>query len=135
MRRLWILMAAVLAFGGLAIVAPSAGAASQPSAKYCQAVTKIGDVQSGDTPTGSQAKTTAQGFKNAAKYAPTKVKAAMNTIAGYISQYSSVKSLKDITKLDPGKLKSYGKAIVVYEKYVIQCSLSDLTGTTTTTEG
>jgi hypothetical protein len=132
-------MAAVLAFGGLATLATSAGAsvraASKPSAKFCQAVSNIGNVNSGDTPTGDQAKATAKGFKNAAKYAPKKVKSAMNNIASYISQFSDVKSLKDVSKLDPSKLKGYSSSIQTYIKYYLQCSLSDLSGSTTTTEG
>ena len=137
MRRLWIMMAAVLAFGGLALLAPSAGAASQPSAKFCQAVTKIGDVQSGQTPSGSAAKRTAQGFKNAAKYAPGNVKSAMNAIGNYIVKFAKVKSLKDLANSgNANTYKKYASAILVYEKYVVQCSLADLSGdTTTTTEG
>jgi SMC interacting uncharacterized protein involved in chromosome segregation len=132
MRRLWILMAAVVAFGGLAVFSPAAGAASKPSPQFCQAVTQIGDVQSGDTPTGDQARATAKGFKSAAKYAPRKVKSAMNTIGNYINQFADVKSVKDVTSLDPGKLKGYSQAIQTYIKYYLQCSLNDLSGTTTT---
>ncbi len=135
MRRLWILMAALVAFGGLAALAPAAGAATQPSAKFCQAVNKIGDISAGETPTGDQAKATAKGFKNAAKYAPAKVKAAMNTIANYIGQFSGATSLKDLGKLSASNLKGYSAAIETYIKYYINCSVDSLSGTTTTTGG
>lgn len=136
MRRLWILMAAVLAFGGLAALAPAAGAASQPSAKFCQAVTNIGQVNGSDTPSGNSAKQAGNGFKKAAKYAPAKVKSAMNTIGNYLVKVSTAKSLKDLANAGTSTdYVKYAKAIGVYTKFYLQCSLSDLSGTTTTTQG
>ncbi len=140
MRRLWILMAAVLAFGGLAALAPSAGAsvhvASKPSAKFCQAVANIGDVNSSNTSSGDVAKKVGQDFKKAAKYAPSKVRSAMNTIGSYFAKLASVKSLKDLANVGTSSdLREVREGDRRLHEVLPPVLLSDLTGSTTTTEG
>jgi hypothetical protein len=124
MRRLWIIMAAVLAFGGLALIAPSAGAASTPSAKFCAAASKIGDGSSSQ-PTPAQAKRIYKQFVNAGKYAPGNVKKAAAKIG------SVLKALGSVNGKDPASLakfytsanfKDYGKAVTTFFTYAAQCT-------------
>lgn len=123
MRRLWILMAAVLAFGGLALVAPSAGAAS--NSRFCSDVAKIGSSGSdlsNASSFSSDAKKVASEFKTAAKHASPKVKKAMNTIASFIGALGT-KDATELAKIYTGNgFKNYTKAIGVYVGAQAKCS-------------
>jgi hypothetical protein len=121
MRRLWIIMAAVLAFGGLALLAPSAGAASQPSAKFCAAAAKIGKSNSSDLKKFSGL---AGAFKTAGKNAPPKVKAAANKIASVLGKVKGMLSNPtDLAKFyTTSDFKNYGKSVGTFFVYADQCS-------------
>ena len=123
MRRLWIIMAAVLAFGGLAVVAPSAGAAS--TSKFCSDVAKIGSSStdlSNASSFSSDAKTVASQFKSASKHASPKVKKAMRTMASFIGALGT-KDATELAKIYTGNgFKNYTKAIGVYVAATAKCS-------------
>ena len=133
MRRLWILMAALMAFGALAVVAPGAGAASAPSPKFCAAVQKIGTGSSSTESPTAIAKYADQ-FKTAGKYAPKNVQSAANNIQKVL------KTIKNYAKnpTDLGKyyttsgFKTYEKSVVTFFTYSAGCDAVD---TTTTTSG
>ena len=134
MRRLWILMATVLAFGGIALLAPAAeasvGRAATPSPKFCAAATKIGTGSgSSDSPTAI-AKYANQ-FKEAGKSAPKNVKNAANTIQKVLSQVKNIaKNPTDLAKFyTTNDFKNYGKAVSTFFLYAENCSA------TTTTSG
>lgn len=118
MSRLRILLAAVLAASLLAVLAGSAGA-SVPAAnsRFCKAVASIGDSGKSSTPTKDDAKKALQGFKKAAKYAPAKVKSALNNITKYLSVVVSGDT-SDIADLaSSGTFKSYTKSLSTYISY------------------
>ncbi|MFN8027859.1 MAG: hypothetical protein U0W40_16315 [Acidimicrobiia bacterium] len=123
MRRLWIIVAAVLAFGGLAVMAPGAGAASAPSPKFCSAVEKIGTTQSNASDITKLASSSSQ-FKNAGKYAPANVKKAANNIASVLGQVKNI--IKNPTELakfySTNGFKNYGKSIATFYTYAEGCT-------------
>jgi len=123
MRRLWVLMAAVLAFGAFALAAPSAGAAS--NTKWCSDIQNIGSSSqdlSNASSLKSDAKKVEKQFKTAAKNAPGKVKKAMNTIASFIGSLGS-KNPTDLAKIYTGNgFKDYTKAIGVYVQAAASCT-------------
>jgi hypothetical protein len=121
MRRLWIIMAAVLAFGGLALVAPSAGAASTPSPKFCAAAAKISQSNSSDLKKFSGL---ASAFKTAGKNAPPKVKSAANKIASVLGKVKGlVTNPTDLAKFyTTSDFKNYGKSITTFFLYADQCT-------------
>jgi len=118
MARLRILLAAVFAVAALAVLAIPASASTPAagSGKFCTAVRKIGTT--GSQPTKTQAKTLVKQFKNAAKSAPPKVKAAIGKITNYLGIISSgdVSDLQDLAK--SGNYQGYAKAITTYSTYV-----------------
>ena len=125
MRRLWILMAALMAFGALAVVAPGAGAASTPSPKFCAAVQKIGTGSSSGSsndPT-SMAKYASQ-FKAAGKAAPGNVKSAANNIASVLSKVKNyAKNPTDLAKLySSSDFSKYTKSITTFFTYSSTCT-------------
>jgi hypothetical protein len=125
MRRLWILMAALMAFGALAVVAPGAGAASAPSPKFCKAAQKIGSGNgngSSNDPT-SMAKYASQ-FKAAGKQAPSNVKAAANNIASVLSKVKNyAKNPTDLAKLySSSDFSKYAKSITTFFTYAGTCT-------------
>jgi hypothetical protein len=125
MRRLWILMAAVLAFGAFAVVAPGAGAAS--NSKFCSDIQNLGSSSkdlSNAANLKSSAKQVASQFKTAAKHAPAKVKKAMNTIGSFIGSLGT-KNPADLAKIYTGNgFQNYTKAIGVYVQAAATCSTS-----------
>ena len=126
MRRLWTLMAVLLAFGGLAMAAPGAGAAvpSASNAKFCADAKKIGNSSSDLSDAASlktRAKAVANQFKSASKNAPPKVKKAMLTISKFVGSLGSLNTA-DLAKLYTGKgFKGYTDAIGVWVKAVSAC--------------
>lgn len=122
MRRLWILMAALMAFGAFAVVAPGAGAAS--NTKFCSDIQKIGSSTkdlSDAANLKSSAKQAAAQFKSAAKNAPAKVKKAMNTIATFLGSLST-KNPADLAKIYTGSaFKNYTNAIGTYVQAAASC--------------
>jgi len=125
MRRLWILMVAVMAFGAFAVVAPGAGAAS--NTKFCSDIQKLGTSSKDLSNTSnlqSEAKTISKQFKTAAKHAPAKVKKALNTMASFISSLNT-KNPADLAKLYTGSgFSNYTKAIGVYVQAAATCDTS-----------
>jgi hypothetical protein len=124
MSRLRIVLAAVFAVGMLAVLAvPASASVPAANAKFCKAANKIGTSDSGQ-PTKSQAAKTKQGFKTAAKYAPKKVKSAMNNIAKYLGLVAGADSAADLAKLYTSSgFKNYSKSITTYVTYYAQqCS-------------
>ncbi len=118
MSRLRILLAAVLAASALAVLAGSAHA-SVPAAntRFCKAVASIGDTGNSSTPTREDAKKALRGFKKAAKYAPAKVKSALNNITKYLGVVVSGDT-SDIADLaSSSTFKNYTKSLTTYVSY------------------
>jgi hypothetical protein len=124
MARLRILLAAVLAISALAVLAvPASASVPSANAKFCKAADNIGDNSSGQ-PTKAQAQSALKGFKNAAKYAPAKVKTAMNNIAKYLGLVAGADNPSDLAKVYTSTgFKNYAKSITSYVTYYTQeCS-------------
>jgi len=125
MRSFWILMAAVMAFGALAVVAPGAGAAvpSASNTKFCKAIANIGTKDLSDAASlRTEAKTVAKQFKAAAKKAPAKVKKAMNQMATFIGSLGT-SDPSELAKIYTGNgFKDYTKAITVYVQAASTCA-------------
>jgi hypothetical protein len=123
MSRLRIVLAAVFAVGVLAVMAvPASASVPAANAKFCKAANNIGNNTSSQ-PTKSQAAKAKQGFKNAAKYAPGKVKSAMNNIAKYLGLVAD-SDPSDLAKIYTSDgFKNYSKSITTYVTYYAQqCS-------------
>jgi hypothetical protein len=123
MTRLRILLAAALAVAALAVIAvPASASVPAANAKFCKAADNIGS--SSGQPTKDQAKSALKGFKNAAKYAPAKVKAAMNNIAKYLGLVAGADNPTDLAKVYTSDgFKNYAKSITSYVTYYAQqCS-------------
>jgi hypothetical protein len=124
MSRLRIVLAAVFAVGVLAVMAvPASASVPAANAKFCKAANNIGNNTSSQ-PTKSQAAKAKQGFKNAAKYAPGKVKSAMNIIAKYLGLVAGSDDATDLAKIYTSNgFKNYTKSFTTYATYVAQeCS-------------
>ncbi len=122
MVRARILIAAVLAVAALAVLAgPVSASVPAANAKFCKAADKIGTSSSSNQPTKSEAKTAIKGFKNAAKYAPRKVKTAINNIAKYLGLVAGTSNAADLAKIYTGSgFKNYTKSITTYVAYYTQ---------------
>jgi hypothetical protein len=125
MARGRLLVAALLAVSALAVLVAPAGAAT-PAAnkKFCNAAANIGSSSdSSSQPTQSQAKSAIPGFKKAAKYAPDKVKSAMNNIAKTLGAIAKVDNPADLVKVyTSSDFKTYAKSFTTYFKYyTAQC--------------
>lgn len=120
MLRLRIVLAAVLAASALALLAAPATASTPAagSSKFCTAVRKIGSQNSAAQPTKAQAQKLISQFKNAAKSAPPKVKAAIGKITKYLGIITggNLSDLADLAK--SGDYTNYTKAIGTYTTYV-----------------
>ena len=85
MSRLRIVLAAMFAVGVLAVLAvPASASVPAANAKFCKAADNIGDSSSSQPAQQVAGHEGQASFKNAAKYAPAKVKSAMNDIAKYL---------------------------------------------------
>jgi hypothetical protein len=116
MARARIILAAVLAVAALAVLAgPAAASAPAANTKFCKAANK---------PTKSQAKAAIRGFKNAAKYAPKKVRSAMSNVAKYLGLVANASNPSDLAQVyTSGDYKNYAKSITTYVTYYAQqCS-------------
>jgi hypothetical protein len=124
MRRLWILMAALMTFGALAVVAPGAGAASAPSPKFCAAVRKIGTGTGDKSSDPTALAKYASQFKTAGKSAPKNVKSAANTIASVLSKVKNyAKNPTDLAKLySSSDFSKYAKSITTFFTYSAGCT-------------
>ena len=93
------------------------------NAKFCKAAEAIGD-NTTSQPTAAQARSTVSGFKKAAKYAPRKVKTAMNNVAKYLGVIAGAEDPTDLAELYTGNgFKTYSKSITTYVTYYLQtCS-------------
>ena len=119
MTRVRVAVAAILGVAMLGVFASSASAsvASASNPKFCKAVEKIGD-SSSSNPTKGEAKAALKGFKNAAKYAPGKVKSALGTISKYLGVVAKANDPSDLVDLYKGnEFKKYTDAIGTYVKY------------------
>lgn len=124
MARLRFVLAALLAISALAVIAvPASASVPAANAKFCKAADNIGGNTSGQ-PTKDQAKAALKGFKNAAKYAPAKVKTAMNNIAKYLGLVAGADNPADLAKVYTSSgFKNYAKSITSYVTYYAQqCS-------------
>lgn|SRR5436305_3986485 len=119
MSRLRILVAAVLAASALALVsAPASASVPAANSKFCKAANSIGDTSSSSKPTKAQAAAAVKGFKNAAKYAPAKVKSAINNIAKYLGLVAGADNAGDLAKVYTSDgFKNYTKSITTYVQY------------------
>src|SRR5689334_8302206 len=101
MRRR-VVLAAVLAVAMLGVVAGSASASvasASNTTKFCKAASKIGSNASSATGfTKAKAKQLSTQFKNAAKYAPAKVKSAVNNITNLLNTIAKT-GLSDLPKV------------------------------------
>ena len=125
MSRLRIVLAAVFAVGLLAVLAvPASASVPAANAKFCKAANNIGDSSSSSQPSKSQAAKAKKGFQNAAKYAPTKVKSAMNNIAKYLGLVAGADNPEDLARVYTSTgFKNYSKSITTYVTYYAQqCS-------------
>jgi hypothetical protein len=122
MSRLRIVLATVLALSALAVLAvPASASVPAANAKFCSAANSIGDSDSSGQPTKDQAKTARKGFQNAAKYAPGKVKTAMNNIAKYLGLVAGADDPEDLAKIYTSSgFKNYSKSITTYVTYFAQ---------------
>jgi hypothetical protein len=118
MSRLRILLAVVLAASALAVLGGAAHASvPAANAKFCKAVASIGDSGNSSNPTKEDAKKALRGFKRAAKYAPGKVKSALNNITKYLSVVTSGDT-SDIADLaSSSTFKNYTKSLSTYVSY------------------
>lgn len=127
MRRLWFLMAALLAFGSIAVAAPGAGATApaKPSAKFCAAVAKIGssDTNNGDlTAIQAKAKALAKQYQNAAKAASGKVKKATNNIAKFLNSLSGKNTVEMAKLVTSNDFKTYMSSIRTFTTAAATCN-------------
>jgi hypothetical protein len=118
MFRVRILLAAVLAASALAVLAaPAHGSVPAANNKFCKAVENIGDAGNSSNPTKADAKAALKGFKNAAKYAPGKVKTALNNIAKYLSVVVSGDTSDMADLANSSTFKNYTKSLTTYINY------------------
>jgi hypothetical protein len=118
MFRVRIVLAAVLAASALAVLAgPAHGSVPAANTKFCKAVENIGDAGNSSNPTKADAKAALKGFKNAAKYAPGKVKTALNNIAKYLSVVVSGDTSKLTDLANSSTFKNYTKSLTTYVQY------------------
>jgi hypothetical protein len=108
-----------LAASALAVLAGTAhGSVPAANTKFCKAVENIGDAgNSSSNPTKADAKKALKGFKTAAKYAPGKVKTALNNIAKYLSVVvgGDTSDLADLA--NSSTFKNYTKSLTTYVNY------------------
>jgi hypothetical protein len=120
MRTFRVLVLAALAAGSLAVMAAGAGATAPAAstASFCKAVAGISN-DLGDDPTkGGNTARVASELRKAAKSAPSNVKSALGTMAGYFDAISGVKS--NPTKVSKFLAKNgakYGKAVSTFTTY------------------
>jgi hypothetical protein len=127
MTRLRIVSLVLVALSAVAVLAGPAGASvPAANAKFCKAANGINSGSS-NKPTKSQAKAAVKGFKNAAKYAPTKVKSAINNIAKFLGVVAGSNNPGDLAKAyASGTFNNYSKSITTYITYYAQnCSPSN----------
>jgi hypothetical protein len=122
MSRARFALAAVLAVVALAALAvPASASVPAANTKFCKAANSIGDTSSSSQPSKQQAKTALQGFKNAARYAPGKVKSAINNIAKYLGLVVGAGNAADLAKIYTSSgFKNYTKSIQTYVTYYTQ---------------
>ena|SRR5437660_12830445 len=119
MSRVRILVAAVLAASALALVsAPASAAVPAANSKFCKAANSISNSSSSGKPTKAQAAAAIKGFKNAAKYAPAKVKSAINNVAKYLGLIAGADNASDLANVYTSNgFKNYTKSITTYVQY------------------
>src|SRR5690348_11040113 len=111
MARARLFLAAVLAASALAVIAvPASASVPAANTKFCKAAAKIGNTSG--KPSKSQAQAAINGFKAAAKSAPSKVKSAMNNIAKYLGLVVNADNAADLAKVyTSNDYKNYAKSI------------------------
>jgi hypothetical protein len=126
MFRVRILLAAVLAASTLVVLTVPAHA-SVPAAnpKFCKAASKIGnDASNASGFSKDKAKKLVGQFKNAAKYAPAKVKSAIGNITKLLGVIGGTTDPSDLAKVyTSDSFKNYPGAISKFFTYQVQeCS-------------
>jgi hypothetical protein len=118
-RTFRFVIVAALAAGGFTMFGPAVDA-SVPAAsnsKFCKAVENI---SSADPAKASAARQLAKATRKAAKFAPTKVKNALNTMAEYYDAVADAGNdpakLADVSEL----VDKYTKAFAVYTSYYVK---------------
>jgi hypothetical protein len=126
MSRLRIVVAAVLAVSALAVLAvPASAAVPAANTKFCSAAAKIGkDASNASSFNQAKAKALINQFKNAAKYAPAKVKAAVGNITNLLGLIAGTKNPADLPKVyTSSSFKKYPAAVTTFFTYqATQCS-------------
>jgi ABC-type Fe3+-hydroxamate transport system substrate-binding protein len=119
MIRVRVALAALLAISAIGVLAVPASASTPTAntAKFCKAVSKIGDT-TGTQPTGARAKALVKQFQTAANNAPSKVKSAIGKITKYLKVIAGgdIADLKDLAT--SGTYQGYASAIGTYTTYV-----------------
>jgi hypothetical protein len=120
MRTFRVLVLAALAAGSLALMAPgaSATAPAASTASFCKAVAGISKNLGDDPSKGGEPSKIASQLRKAAKSAPSKVKSALETMAGYFDAVSDAGSnpSKVASTLQKNAAK-YGKAVATFTSY------------------
>ena len=121
MTRVRVVLAAMLAVAMLGVVAGSASASvasASNTTKFCKAASKIGTNASTATGfTKAKAKKLSTQFKNAAKYAPAKVKSAVSNITKLLDEIKGT-SASDLQKVySSDAFKTYPSAVTTFFTY------------------
>jgi hypothetical protein len=121
MTRVRVVLAAMLAVAMLAVVASSASASvasASSTTKFCKAAAKIGTNASNASGfTKGKAKKLSTQFKNAAKYAPAKVKSAVNNITNLLNAIAKT-GVSDLPKVySSDAFKKYPAAVTTFFTY------------------
>jgi hypothetical protein len=129
MTRVRVVFAALLAVAMLGLVMSSASASvASSNPKFCKAASKIGN--SGSSTSGftkSKAKKLSAQFKNAAKYAPAKVKSAVKNITNLLNTIAQT-GLSDLPKVySSDAFKKYPSAVTTFFTYQASACLSTST--------
>ena len=125
MSRVRLLLAALLAASALAaLAAPATASVPSANAKFCAAAEKIGDNTSASALSSGKANKLVSQFKNAAKYAPAKVKSAIAKITSLLGAIGGTRDPRDLAKVyTSSAFRKYPAAITTFAAYQSdQCS-------------
>jgi hypothetical protein len=119
MSRLRIVLAAVLAVCGMAVLAvPASASVPAANSKFCKAAAKIGsNANNASAFNATKAKKLQSQFKAAAKSAPPKVKKAVANISKLLGLIAGSNPTELAKVYTSDTFKNYPKAITTFFKY------------------
>jgi len=120
MSRLRIVLAAVLAMSALAVLAvPASASVPAANTKFCAAAAKIGnDASNASSFNQAKAKALIKQFKNAGKYAPANVKAAVGNITKLLGLIAGTTNPADLPKVyTSSSFKKYPTSVTTFFTY------------------